>query len=255
MADDEVGTEGKSRDELVAWLNELQEIVYQLKIKQFIFEGVWKVITGNPELQKHPSHFYDWMTNLYLESMAMAVRRICDDDKRTLSLVTFLRLVREDPSLISRAAYGSLFPADTVSNPGLPAEVKAMLRERIINSGYDRAVGEGVEQPSEKDISKEITALLKLADTIRTFTNKRLAHFDRQGPKEVPTLADINAVIEHSTKIIQKYLLLLKAVSTDMDVHMQYDWLAPFRVTWLPEEEWVRLLKERQTAATPVGES
>jgi hypothetical protein len=210
---------------------------------------------GNPELQKHPSHFYDRMTNLYLESMAMAVRRICDDDRRTLSLVTFLRLVREDPSLISRAAYGSLFAADTVTHPGLPIEVKAMLRERIINSGYDQTVGAGVEQPNEKDISKEITALLKLADTICTFADKRLAHFNRQGPKELPTLADINAVIEHSTKVIQKYLILLKTVSTDMDVHMQYDWLAPFRVTWLPEDEWFRLLKERHTAANPVDES
>lgn len=232
-----------TRDGLVAWLAALEVIAHQLKLKQQIFEGVWKVITDNPELQKRPSHFYDWMTNLYLESMAMAVRRICDDDKRTLSLVTFLRLVRADPSFISRESYGSLFPADTVSNPGLPAEVKAMIREQIINKGYDHAVGEGVDQPRDDDISREISTLLKLAKKILNFANKRLAHFDQKPPKDIPTLADIDAVIAHSTKLIQKYLLLLKAVSVDMGVYMQYDWLAPFRITWLPDPLWKKGLQ------------
>lgn len=235
---------GPTRDELIAWLEELERIVYEVKFKQFVFKSTWDVITSNPELQKRPSHFYDWLTNLYFESLVMAIRRLCDDDSQTLSLVTFLRSVKKNPSVVSRAAYAELFPPDTIKHPGMPRQVKAALREHLINEGYDETVGKGLDQPTGKDIRRETAELKRLAERILTFANKRLAHYDREAPKEVPTLDDIDAFLEHATKLVQKYLLLLKAVSTDLRVHFQYDWLSPFRVAWLPDELWLQRLRE-----------
>jgi AbiU2 len=225
-----------TREELVEWLNELESIVYLMKFKQFMFHGTWDVIRGNEELQKRRSHFFDFFTNLYLESMAMAIRRVCDDDSRTLSLVTFLHLVRSNPELVSRAAYASFFPEYTIANSTLPKAVRALMREYIINRDYDNIVGKGLDQPTDKDICRDISSLRKPAKKLLTFVRKRVAHFDREAPKDLPTLADIDSLVEAATKLVQKYLLLLKGSSSELDLHFRYDWLAPFRVAWLPDK-------------------
>jgi hypothetical protein len=184
-------------------------------------------------------HLYLWIYNLYVESMAMGIRRLCDEDDRTVSVVRFLGFVKKDPSVISRAAYGSLFPADTINHPALPSEVKAALRDQLIDRGYDQTVGQGVLQPRGKDLRKEIRELRQLADEIVDYATKRVAHFDKDPPKQYPGLEAIDRVIEQSSVTVQKYYLLLKAVDMDMNIYFQYDWFAPLRVTWLPDEAWL----------------
>ena len=231
-----------NREELIEWLRLLHDQVYDLRTKQFIFKVVWGLIEDNPELQERQSHFYLWMYNLYVEGMAMAIRQLCDEDDRTVSLARFLAFVKRDPSVISREAYGNLFPADTIGHPAMPGEVKAWLREHLINRGYDHTVGEGIEQPRGRDL-KEIGELKRLADEIVEYATKRLANFDKIPPTQFTSLGAIDAVIERATDVVKKYSLLLKAVDTDMDVHFQYDWLAPFRVTWLPDSVWLKRLQ------------
>src|SRR5207248_2291579 len=91
--------------------------------------------------------------------------RCCNEDDRTVSLARFLAFVKRDTTVISREAYGNLFPADTISPPAMPGEVKAWLREHLINRGYDHTVGEGIVQPRGRDL-KEIGELKRLADEI-----------------------------------------------------------------------------------------
>ena len=235
MSDERVIADPTNRDELVDWLKIVHDHVYDLKVKQFMFKTVWRLIDENPELQKRQSHLYMWLHDLYAEGMAMAIRRLCDNDPRTVSLVRFLAFVKRDPSVISRTAYGERFPADTITAPGLPADVKAVLRDHLINRGYDQTAGEGILQPRGKDLGKEIGELKRLADEIVEYATKRIAHFDKEPPTQFPTLKAIDAVIDHATELVRKYNLLLKAVDVDLGVHFQYDWLAPLRVTWLPD--------------------
>src|SRR5436305_7372584 len=140
------------------------------------------MIECNPELQKRQSHVYGWFFDLYVEAMAMAVRRLCDNDARTVSLLRFLRFVKRDPSVISRAAYSEMFPQDMINASALPAEVKVILRDRIINKGYDATVGEEVLQPRGRDLSKEIRELEQLSNEIVGYANRRVAHFDKEPP-------------------------------------------------------------------------
>lgn len=250
MSEEKAIADPTKREELIEWLDIIHKQVYDLVMNQFMFKSVWKVIEENPELQKRSSHFYGWFRSLYAQAMAMAIRRLCDNDPRCVSLVRFLTFVRKDPSVISRESYANLFPDDTVKHPALPAEVTAVLRERIIKHGYDTAVGEGVLQPRGKDLGKEIGELKHLADEILEWATKRVAHFDKEPPSADPTLEMIDTVIAHASELVQKYVLLLTAVSTEMGVHFQYDWLAPFRVAWIPETEWFQRSKERQFAVT-----
>jgi hypothetical protein len=229
-----------TRNDLIQWLNTLQEHVYKLRVNQFIFKTIWKLVQENPELMKRQSHIYAWLHDMYAEAMAMAIRRLCDPDDRTVSIVRFLRFVKRDPSIISRAAYAALFPMDFVSAAGLPHEVGAIHRELIINKSYDQLVGKDIPQPRGKEISKEISQLTRLAENSIDYAHKRIAHFDKQPPTKFPTLEDIDAIIENATRLLQKYICLLKAAEFDFGIYFQYDWLAPLRVPWLPDDAVLR---------------
>jgi hypothetical protein len=224
-----------TREELITWLKTLQDQIYELRVKRFIFDTTWRLIQENPELQNRQSHIYGWLHDMYAEAMAMAIRRLCDPDTDTISLVRFLDFVKRDLGAVSRDSYAALFPEDTIAAPGLPKEARSLLREHLIKNGYDQTVGQDVAQPRGKDVRKEVRELTQLSESIIDYANKRIAHHVKTPPTKFPELGEINTVIDHATEIVQKYLLLLTATSTDMDVHFQYDWLAPFRVPWLPD--------------------
>jgi hypothetical protein len=235
MTDDEI-LDPTTRDELIAWLQILYEQVYDLRLRRSIFETMRKMIDKNPELQGRPSHVYAWLYDLYLDGMAIAVRRMCDEDDRTVSLVRFLNFVKREPSVVSRSAYGAMFEKGSVGGPGLPEEAKELLRQGIVDRAYDEAFGKGVDQPRGKDIRKEIRELRGLGREVIEYADKRVAHFDKKPPTSYPSIEAIDVFLAKATELIKKYTLFLKAVSTDMGIYFQYDWLAPFRVPWLPTE-------------------
>lgn len=220
---------------MVAWLKTISDVVYELNVKRYMFRQVWRLIEDNPQLAKRQSHVYGWLHDLYAEAMAMAVRRLCDNDDRTVSLVRFLATVKRHPQLVSRTAYASLVPEDTFKAPGLPRKVSLMLRDQMITRAYDEMFGAGVDQPRGKQIGKEIGTLRRLATNIVEYANKRIAHHDKEPPRQFPELTEIDAVIDNAIAIVQKYLLLLTAVSTEFRVIFQYDLMSPFRVAWLPD--------------------
>jgi AbiU2 len=220
---------------MVAWLKTISDVVYELNVKRHMFRQVWRLIENNPELAKRQSHVYGWLHDLYAEAMAMAVRRLCDNDDRTVSLARFLAVVKRHPQLVSRTAYASLIPDDTFKAPGLPKEAALILRDQMITRAYDEMFGVGIDQPRGKQIGKEIDSLRRLAANIVEYANKRIAHYDKEPPRQFPELTEIDAVIDNAITTVQKYLLLLTAVSTEFHVIFQYDWMSPFRVVWMPD--------------------
>ena len=74
--------------ELDADLDRIKGEITALKVNQYIFWEVQKMIRGNPDL-KRPSSFYQWMGNMYATGMTVAIRRLVDRNERH-------RLVRED---------------------------------------------------------------------------------------------------------------------------------------------------------------
>ena len=223
------------RDEVVRLLETIERQVYDLRLRQFIFNRVWSVVSEHPKLATMSSHIFPWLYFGHLEACVMAVRRLCDEDDRTVSLVRFLLLLKRAPALVSRSAYGALFPAETVNAPSVPEPVRRLMRERIIENGYDLTVGVGLDQPRGKDFRKEIAELKRLASNVITYANKRVAHHDQEAPSAFATVTDLDNFISRATEIIVKYTLLLKAQTADMNIYFQYDWLAPLRIAWLPE--------------------
>ena len=166
----------------------------------------------------------------------MGIRRLCDLDNRSLSLVRFLEHIKNNPSLISRKAYGNLCGGSSDKYlENLSQDRRACLRELLANEEYDNLIGKNMLQPDSNDIQKEIDELRNRAKSVTKYATKRIAHLDKKPPTTSPTFDDIDVTIDHIINLMKKYFHLLKATAMDFEPHFQYDWLAPLRVIWLPE--------------------
>jgi|GEM_PF-1334762 len=245
---------GVSIELLKEWLKVLEDAVYKMRVDQHVFRSVFDIIEKSDELQKRPSHFYAWMYDNYVERMAMGIRRLRDTRPKTISITTFLRRIKGDPTVISRKYYFTHFPPDFLRVSMLPKEQNDLLRTRTINREYDRLVGgEGLAQPTAELLDSEIAWLDMFGEPVVTYATKVIAHHDEKPPQAFPTLDDVDTFIDYAEELVKKYIVLVNGVSQEFGVHFQYDWLAPLRVTWLPQAEWFRLLKERQDAVDSAG--
>jgi hypothetical protein len=223
-------------DILRAWLKVLEDTIWRMRVDQHIFRTLFAIIDGNPELQSRQSHLYLWMYDNYVERMAMGVRRLRDPRKGTISLTKFLRRLSGNPMVISRAFYFTHFPADYPRIPRATKEEKEFLRNHFINGEYDRLVCEGWNQPTAGQLENEIAWLDTFGAPVVEYATKRIAHHDEDPPLAFASLDDIDVFIEYSEELFRKYNVLVNATTTNLDAHINYDWLAPLRIPWIPKD-------------------
>jgi len=216
--------------ELKKWLEQLFGQVRQLRIDQYIFHEVQRVIAANPAIQK-PSHFYAWMTDNYVAGMAMAIRRQVDDGSTTMSFVRFLKRLKGDPSAVSRKRYRALYTDDS----SVVKQLKPLgVLEETINKTYDKLVGAGLQQPTADQIQAEIDELHAKTASFAVFANKVIAHDDTVKPTTLPTFGEVDTIVTYLEGLVQRYIQLFEAAHQSMDLNFQYDWKGIFRVPWIP---------------------
>jgi hypothetical protein len=220
--------------DLKDWLKVLEDAIWRMRVDQHIFRAVFHIIETNPQLQKRQSHLYIWMYDNYVERMAMGVRRLRDPRRGTISLTKFLRRLSGNPSLVSRAFYFSHFPADFPRIPRATKPQKAFLRKSFLNREYDRIVGEGLSQPTAEQFENEVAWLDSFGAPVVEYATRRIAHHDEVPPTTFPSLDDVDTFIEYAEELFRKYNVLVNATSTYLDAHINYDWMAPLRIAWLP---------------------
>jgi hypothetical protein len=225
-------------DELKRWLESLGSQIRQLRIDQHIFDEVQKIIASNERLHV-PSHFYEWMQDMYVSGIAMAIRRQQDDDARTMSFYRFLKRIKGDPSVVSRTRYRALYNDNNSFVRRLREEG---LLESYIDRCYDKLVGNDTadvakkNQPTAEDIQNEIAELQQTSAKFVEFANKVVAHDDNVKPDVLPTFEEVGVAVKYMETLLQRYIQLFEAAHQSMDLNFQYDWKGIFRVPWLPPE-------------------
>jgi hypothetical protein len=207
------------------WLPALWPKVRQLRIDQHIFNETQEVIASNEALQR-PSHFFAWMQDMYVSGMAMAVRRLMDDDKRTRSLLQFLLRLRSDPDAVSRERYQQLYEQHG-------QRIDGDFMKHYVDHTYDSYVGAGHAAPPVAQIQGQLDELRERTRLFIDFGNKVIGHADETPPKKLPTFAELEDVIATMESILQRYTQLLTATHRSVDINWQYDWKAIFRVPWI----------------------
>src|SRR5688572_19784180 len=108
-------TEEEAYVPALAMLKTLEEQLHRLRDDQRMWNRVQKIIAANPDLHK-PSDFYRWMRDMYVSGIAMAIRRLVDDDPDSISFINFLKLIKQFPGVVSRDRYRKLFHGEGIAH-------------------------------------------------------------------------------------------------------------------------------------------
>jgi hypothetical protein len=69
---------------------------------------------------------------------------------------------------------------------------------------------------------------------VRKYVSQYVAHGQETRPAPVPTFADLHAAIDELGSLLKQYISLIDDVDQLLDISIAGDWMAPFRIAWLP---------------------
>jgi hypothetical protein len=205
---------------LDGWMDILDNQVRSLRTNQHIFWEVQKIIRGNPRIDK-PNDFYGWMAEMYAAAMSVAIRKLADNDARTISFRRLLEEIKANPSVISRTRFKKLF-------------VDRNYTECDADEGFDQLIGAGREFINTSDLDDEIQTLISKTAKLRKYVNKRIAHHDKSPFNDLPTFKELDDAIAYIEKLLQRYWLIFRCMSMYSALPTwQYDWKEVFYYPWI----------------------
>ena len=200
----------------------IKNSIFDLALKRFVFQKVTELVRDNPRLQT-PSVFYDWLHKAYAIDMTIHIRRLTDTDKRSISFVNLMKDIERYPEVMSRRRF-------TLPYKGF--------MKQFGHKDFDRLAKPGSSVLNKRLIAQHKAKLVKSHKRLRSFTNKHVAHLDIRGMRRFPTYEELNACVDTIESLLKDYALLLEQSAPDPVVPViQYDWMAPFRLAWLPNKK------------------
>ncbi len=108
--------------------------------------------------------------------------------------------------------------------------------QRRANATLDKYAGEGADTIAPERYQADHDEFLEIAQPIKDYVDRMVAHNDQRELTDLPTYEDLNAAIDRLEWLLNKYMVLLKATGVpSADPVHQADWKATFRVAWLQE--------------------
>lgn len=155
------------------------------------------VVTSNPELNKG-SGFLDLVDSMYISHVLLAVRRIADNDLRTISLYNLIEEIRDNPQHISRDWYINRFRRKSEGE----RQFKKLWGSK---SHIDAA-----------RVNRDLQLLSNITNHIQISVNKNVAHNDRRKTTKPLTYHELNTAIDGIFDLVSRYhaLILNTAVAT-----------------------------------------
>ena len=173
------------------WLEGLCNEVLALRLYRTTWRGIIEAVENNPNVPR--THVFGYLAQTYSASQAMAVRRLCGEQRRELSFKNLLREIAANPGLI---------PGKQVDVASVEADLKSLDSGNLLH--------------------------------VRQYVSQFLAHAQEVPTVKSPTFKDLHQAIDELSQLLRKYKLLVDDVDQYLDPVVAGDWLAPFRVAWLP---------------------
>ena len=204
------------------------EIVYkqvqEVLVNEHVFWEVQKVIENNDRLQQAPGFFNEWMASVFVHSAAVAARLQTMTGQNSVSLRRILEELQQHPEIVSREYFVGLHgDEDGIKEMG--------------HRTFDRLAGPGAERLDSKRIDQDLKQLDRMADQIKHYTNRRIAHYDERGLRQdLPTFDDLTKCLKGLDELVKKYRLVLEAVSmSSLLPTFQFDWKEVFYFPWIEQ--------------------
>ncbi|MGH6682234.1 MAG: hypothetical protein ACREDL_25605 [Bradyrhizobium sp.] len=217
------------------WLGDhskgLYREIFDLVIVRKMFREVHRIVEANHELRNTPSTFWSWVDALYPTWASMAVRRLSDKkNARPSRSRSFLRFLEElnEQQILSR----DRFVAQYLTAALPPDEARS-----LGNCHFDKCAGRGESHVPGAAIKADIERVIQAAESIRTFTDKRIAHIYSDTPKS-PTFGELDKCIDLFEELLRKYVMLFRTTEANiLPTNWGFDWMAIFTKPWLPLDD------------------
>lgn len=226
---------------LIGWADWLQEVTNDL-IVVYSDREKWRWLRDtaldNVSIP-HPHPFLHWVSRLYGNNVAMAVRRHVD---RRRDQRGFRRLLGE----IAR----SEIHRDTFLEYRLWLSRDSHFREarvlEMADRAFDSVAGPGAVRLREGCNQVDIDQLDAVSERVGNYATGRLAHLGEGADDlDVPTYGDLDNALEAFELIIQKYHSFLRDIHLRVTPVDNTDWKAAFAVPWFTNDGYVRNIKDR----------
>jgi hypothetical protein len=222
----------KLHEMLDEWLGVLDDHVRSLRVDQHIFWEVQRIIRNNPRINK-PNDFYGWMARMYSAASCVAVRKMSDKNRDSISFLKFLEKLKANPEVISRKRYKEQFVDSWGDGP-----VPCCYSEHDADEGFDQMVGEGQQFLDPAYIDGQIQTLKSKTANLKTFVDKRIAHHDKSPFNDLRTFKELDDAIEYLEELLKYYWPLFRGLSMDSALPTWlYDWKDVFYFPWIEKKQ------------------
>jgi hypothetical protein len=206
------------------WLRAVRVDVRSLLLSRQIFWEIQRIVDANAKLQEQPGLFNRWLATNYVVAATVGIRRQRDPDSRSVSLVRSLTEVvltlKERPDILSRANFVKNY------RPELRAAAE---------SHYDELVGVGELRVDVAFVRSDLDRFCAAAatETIRSFVNKRAAHWDEVADNPKVTLGEVDTALDILSGLVDKYSRLLTGSGGTVEPELSSDWKGVFTMPWI----------------------
>lgn len=204
------------------WLKVIHDDIQDIVMAKREFAEVQNLIKNNPKLHQ-PSSFYQYLARTYVSHVTIGIRRQIKIDPQSISFARLLTEMIDSPASLSRKYYVGLYKGSVV--------------EAFADKDFDGFSGANAPHIKASLVCDDLAELRKASERCEDYADKRIAHWDKREPKELPTFNELDACVELLDRLYVKYHLLFHAQNMQSLLPVrQYDWKAIFREPWIPTE-------------------
>jgi hypothetical protein len=189
------------------WIAIVLDDIQTVYFHRSMYDGLRELI-GKYEERDKECLFFAFLQNVFVDSLAMGIRRQIKCDRNSVSLARLLRELMISPQLVTRDGYYALC---RTLDPSVP--FYAVARDFSLFGETDATYIDA--RWVEKDLSK----LRSICDPAIHLADRYIAHKDKRGLEKDVTLEELIAALDVLGNVAKKYYLLFTA--TDMELYLQ----------------------------------
>ncbi|MEK6676844.1 MAG: hypothetical protein AABZ47_14465 [Planctomycetota bacterium] len=204
------------------WIKLLEDELGTLLDSRHIFRGLKAMVLDNEAIQK-PRAFHDWVTRNYCIATWIGIRRLMDEDRRSISVIRLLNDIEKNADYLTKESYVRRYPLHS---------------RKAGEQSFDRNAGNRVDRLPVTVPQTDRDDLKKRLHRLERFITKRIAHYDIGSDRRaIPSMATVDSALDRLDKILMKYMLLIKgsAPQTAGAESWTFNWTDIFHVPWISD--------------------